>query len=589
MKFAVRFRSRRFHFEWLMLLVGLLLVAGLLAISLDEEYHQIEDREQTHLQAVARLAALAVGQRLKKTDSQIADEQPQTTGEPAALTALLDALRDTTGTALSLSHDDQAPFLSAPTTIVTSASDQHFTARQQIAPADMTTGKPLLLTVSRDRQAVFADWRRAAIAKAVFVSLLGLLLGGVLYFYQRRQRHDDFLAATQAAERRRAEEQLRTLSRALDQSAAAVLITDAQGSIEYVNPACCTMYGYSAAELIGNNPSCLRSDLTTPGVYAAMWATILAGEVWRGELTNCRRDGGLLEVALSIAPVRNDAGHIRHFVATADDIAQRRENERQQRQLDVRMAKLERMDVLSVLAGGIAHDFNNILVGILGYSSIGQTVLRNSDGSARVIGYFGEIEAAGERAKLLVQQLASFGSSGRMAVEAVRLADIIGETIRRVGLTFPAEAILSAEIADDLPPLTIDPAHLRQILLNLCCNARDAISGQGRVVVAAELVTLTAPQICASCHREFAGEFFRITVSDNGHGIAEAIRERVFEPFFTTRDVGSGNGMGLAVVHGMTHSYKGHLSLDSAEGKGCSLSIYLPRVARIFDEPTEGQ
>jgi PAS domain S-box-containing protein len=378
-------------------------------------------------------------------------------------------------------------------------------------------------------------------------------------------------------ERWQAEAESRKLSRAVEQSAAPVLITDITGTIEYVNPAACAAYGYARPELLGASTRCFSSGLTPPETYRAMWATILAGGVWHGELENRRRDGSLLHVALSISPVRDYAGRIGNFVVIQDDLTTRVAAERLQDELRLRLGRVERMEVLGAMAGGVAHDFNNILVAILGFSGLGKVVLRAAGGPERVVRYFEEIETAGERARDLILQLLVFSRRGPLQVTTVAVPELIREVLGLVASSFPAAVTLSASLADELPQLEIDRSHLHRVLVNLCLNARDAMDGPGAVVISACQVRIETVVACASCHGEFSGEFFRLSVTDQGHGIAEAIRDRIFEPFFTTRDVGAGSGMGLAVVHGLVHLHGGHVQIAGATDRGTEMAILLPR------------
>lgn len=374
----------------------------------------------------------------------------------------------------------------------------------------------------------------------------------------------------------RAEVDLRKLAQAVEQAGEAVMITDAKGAIEYVNRACCDWYGYTRAELIGQNPRLVQSGQTPGETYAAMWSTLLQGDLWRGELVNRRRNGELLQAAVSITPVRDATGKICNFVGVQEDISAVSAARAMQKEVESRMARIERMDVLGAMAGGVAHDFNNILVAILGYSGIGRLAARGKDGSPRLAGYFEEIELAGERAKALAHQLLTFSRGGRTTVQEVDAAKAIEEAIELIGVTFPRSLILSTKIADDLPPLLIERSQLLEVVMNLCANARDALVKEGEVRVTAALVNLEAPLLCASCHQGFSGEYLRVAVADNGPGIADDMRQRVFEPFFTTKDVGQGTGMGLPVVHGIAHLYGGHVLIDSAPGRGTEVAVYFP-------------
>jgi PAS domain S-box-containing protein len=374
----------------------------------------------------------------------------------------------------------------------------------------------------------------------------------------------------------RAEADLRKLAQAVEQAGEAVMITDAQGLIEYVNRACCDWYGYTHAELIGQNPRLLQSGQTARETYAAMWSRISQGELWRGELVNRRRNGDLLQAAVSITPVRDATGKICNFVGVQKDISAVSAARAMQKEVESRMARIERMDVLGTMAGGIAHDFNNILVAILGYSGIGRLAARGKEGSPRLAGYFEEIELAGERAKALAHQLLTFSRGGRMTIEEVDAAKAIEEAINLIGVTFPRTVTLSAEIAGNLPTLLIERSQLLEVVINLCANARDALAKEGRVRVTAALASIDAPLLCNSCHQGFRGEYLRVAVADDGPGIADDIRQRVFEPFFTTKDVGQGTGMGLPVVHGIAHLYGGHVLIDSTPGCGTEVVVYFP-------------
>lgn len=377
-------------------------------------------------------------------------------------------------------------------------------------------------------------------------------------------------------ERWRAEADVRKLAHALEQSANAVLITDAEGRIEYVNKACCDWYGYPATELIGKNPRQLRSGLTPAEVYSAMWTTINAGAVWKGEICNRRSDGDLLYVSLTISPLRDASGTVSNYVAIQEDTSVARAAREMQKEVEARQARVERMEVLGAMAGGVSHDFNNILVAILGYSGLGRTVAAASGANQKLVAYFEEIELAGERARDLVQQLLTFSRGGRVAVQPVSVGDVVREVSSLIRVTFPAHVALTTSVAEHLPPLMVDHSQLHQVLMNLCANARDALDGTGKVRVAAERVGTSQPLLCDSCHQTFAGDYVRISVHDDGPGIDSAIRDRAFEPFVTTKGAGQGVGMGLAVVHGVTHLYDGHVRIDSPPGHGTEIAIYMP-------------
>ncbi|BAL25987.1 PAS domain-containing sensor histidine kinase [Azoarcus sp. KH32C] len=370
----------------------------------------------------------------------------------------------------------------------------------------------------------------------------------------------------------------RTLAEAIAQSGCAVIVTDPSGRIEFVNSACCKAYGYSQEELLGASPSIFKSGETPREVYEALWRTILAGDVWRGELSNRARDGRLIREAVSVSPVRDELGEIRHFVALKEDITPLREEERRRHELFERVARLERMELVATLAGGIAHDFNNVLVAILGYSELADRMLKADGRLPRVAGYIDEIRIAGARARDLIQQLLNFSRSGVVQPRLTRLEDIGREAVGLLRATLPDTVALIPDIDPALPDMSFDPAHLHQIVMNLLMNARDAVNGKGTIRLSARRVSVGGAECCDSCRREFSGDYVAITVADDGVGISAEHRLHLFEPFFTTKEIGRGTGMGLAVVHSMAHLYDGHVKVVSTPGQGCAITVLMPVV-----------
>jgi PAS domain S-box-containing protein len=376
---------------------------------------------------------------------------------------------------------------------------------------------------------------------------------------------------------RRNEDALLKLSRALDQSGAAVMVTDVSGVIEYVNAAACTKYGYAESELLGQTPRLFKSGLTPLKVYQELWDTILAGEVWRGELANRKRDGGLVYEAVSVSPVRDPGGRIAHFVAVREDISTRIANERLRGELSNRLSRVERMEVLGAMAGGVAHDFNNILVAILGFSSLGKGVAEASGALPKIASYFDEIETAGLRARMLVKQLLEFSRGGTLTLAVNDLASVARASSNLARTSLPEGVTLEVAVEDGLTPIMIDTTHLFRVLDNLLANARDAMEGPGSLSLDIRRVEIDRPVVCDSCHGEFAGNFVLIAVSDEGRGIPENARARIFEPFFTTKELAEGTGMGLAVVHGVVHNYGGHVQVSARPERGTEFRIYLPQ------------
>ncbi|MCA9961655.1 MAG: PAS domain S-box protein, partial [Anaerolineales bacterium] len=206
--------------------------------------------------------------------------------------------------------------------------------------------------------------------------------------------------------RQQAEEELRKLSRAVEQSANTIIITNTQGYIEYANPRFAETSGYSLSEVLEQHTRILKSGLMPPDVYQQLWATINAGKEWRGEFQNRRKNGELYWESASISPIKNTDGVITHFLAVKEDITARKQAEEVRARLEEQLRQSQKMESIGRLASGVAHDFNNLLTVILGYSDLLQIKM----GSKHPwIDDLEQIRQAGERAATLTRQLLAFG------------------------------------------------------------------------------------------------------------------------------------------------------------------------------------
>jgi PAS domain S-box-containing protein len=369
---------------------------------------------------------------------------------------------------------------------------------------------------------------------------------------------------TDVTEHRHTEEELRKLHRAVEQSPSSIVITDAKGTIEYVNPKFTEVTGYTFEEAKGQNPRILKSGQTTAEEYTKLWETILSGKEWRGEFYNRKKNGEQFCELASISPVRDSSGTITHFLAVKEDITQRKLLEQQ-------LFHARKMESLGTLASGIAHDFNNILGIILGYASMLKEKYLGPEKSAI---YLDSIVKAADRGAGLVRQILTFARKSDFKLELVDVNSIIGELTTMLGETFPKTISLSLQLEKALPPLPVDRTQVHQALLNLCVNARDAMADHGSISIATRLVqgkSLSARFAIATNEN-----YVEISVSDTGSGIDETTKARIFEPFFTTKEIGKGTGLGLSVVFGVVEAHQGFVDVDSELGRGSTFRVYLP-------------
>jgi CheY-like chemotaxis protein len=232
------------------------------------------------------------------------------------------------------------------------------------------------------------------------------------------------------------------------------------------------------------------------------------------------------------------------------------------------------MEALGQLTGGIAHDFNNILQGILGNLVLAEERQDELE-DAKLARYLERAHSAAQRARDLIQQMLTF-SRGRSGERTpVAPGTLLKDATRLLRPTLPASIELGIELADAAPAALLDAVQFEQVLLNLCINARDAMQGAGSIELAARGAELRG-EVCASCRQRIDGSFLELSVGDSGPGIAPQVRERMFDPFFSTKEVGKGSGMGLAMVHGIVHQHGGHVLVESEPRGGARFRILLP-------------
>jgi CheY-like chemotaxis protein len=228
--------------------------------------------------------------------------------------------------------------------------------------------------------------------------------------------------------------------------------------------------------------------------------------------------------------------------------------------------------LLGRLAGGIAHDFNNLLQVINGYVELALGELPSAHPS---LDHLSQVGTAARRATDLVRQLLTFSRRDAFAPRAVDLNELVADLMRMLVRLIGEQVEVVVRPADSLPAISADPVQVRQVLINLCVNARDAMPEGGRILVATAAVRLDE-RFCAENGLRRAGTYVRMEVSDNGAGIPPEIRERIFEPFFTTKEVGKGTGLGLATVYGIMQQHEGLIQVDSEVGRGTLVRVFFP-------------
>ena len=374
-------------------------------------------------------------------------------------------------------------------------------------------------------------------------------------------------SATQAAESAaQAEEQAHRLSAIVDWSDDAIITKDLRGVIQSWNPAAERIFGYTAAEMVGQ--SVLR--LIPPELHAEeqeILAQIARGEhVAHYETPRVRKDGQRITIALTVSPIRDAGGALIGASAIKRDITR-------QHSLEEQLRHSQQLDAIGQLAGGVAHDFNNVLAAISGY--VGLLLRGLGPADARRNDALG-IQEAVERGASLTQQLLAFGRKQVMQPELVDLREVLDDTGRMLQRLIGEHIDLAIVPGPILSPVLCDRGQLNQVIVNLALNARDAMPRGGRLTIEARDVPLTE-EYSASHLGVTAGHYVLLAITDTGAGMTPEVQARIFEPFFTTKPQGKGTGLGLSTVFGIVKQLGGHIFVYSEPGQGTTFKVYLPR------------
>ncbi len=374
-------------------------------------------------------------------------------------------------------------------------------------------------------------------------------------------------------QRKKLEETHIRLAAAVEQAAETVEITDPEGTIVYVNPSFETTTGYSREEVVGNNPRILKSGHHDVEFYKRMWDTIANGKIWTGHFINKKKDGTLFEEDVSISPVKDDLGKTVNYVAVKRDVTSEVSLQRQ-------LLQAQKMEAIGTLAGGIAHDFNNILQVVLGYSEL---LLTGKSGKDPDHADLQKINHAACSGADLVRNLLTFSRKVEPKPVPMDLNNQIRNVEKLLHRTIPRMIDIRLELAEDLKRINADPGQIEQIIMNFAVNARDAMGEKGSLTIRTEDVVLDE-EYCRMNAEARPGDHVMLSVSDTGHGMDRETLQHIFEPFYTTKELGRGTGLGLAMVYGIVKQHDGHLTCYSEVGKGTTFRVYLPA---ILSEPED--
>ena len=365
---------------------------------------------------------------------------------------------------------------------------------------------------------------------------------------------------------RASEEQYRAIFNASDD---ALVLRDANARVVDVNPAFLEISGYTRDEVIHQT----RWIFAVPemsGLGSEMHRRVIAGESVRFEIQGRRKDGTLLDIEMRAVPIRYRGEP--HALGMARDITAQKRAEAERAQLEGQLRQAQKMEAIGHLTGGIAHDFNNILQSILGNLTLAGERAEDLE-DAKLARYLERAQLSAQRARELIQQMLTFSRGKRGEPRVLPPAPLVEEAAKLLRPTLPSTIELQLELGETAA-VKVDRVQAEQVLLNLCINARDAMGGQGSIVLS--LSESLRKGVCTACRQRFSGRYVELGVRDSGPGIPPEVVDRMFEPFYSTKDVGKGSGMGLSMVHGIVHEHGGHVLVETAPGRGAQFQVLFP-------------
>jgi PAS domain S-box-containing protein len=364
-------------------------------------------------------------------------------------------------------------------------------------------------------------------------------------------------------ERKRAEAKIAEQAALLDRARDAIMVRSLDHVVRYWNESAERLYGYRREE--AESRSVLSLIYGETGAFEEAERKLLERGEFTGELRQRTKSGREIVVDSSWTLLRDDAGRPESVLVINSDVTEKKK-------LELQVMLAQRMEGLGTLAGGIAHDFNNILAAIRGYLELTLIALPEQSSARRSLEI---VRSATDRAVELVKRILAFSRHQAAQREPCMLDGVVQEVVQLLRATLPRSIEIEADFAAGGFEVLADPSQIHQIVMNLGTNAAHALQNRGTIYLRLAPIELHEPLIGVSSNVA-PGFYMRLTVADDGCGIAPEIIDRIFDPFFTTKGAGVGTGLGLSVVLGIVKDHAGTLCVSSAPGRGTAFDIYLP-------------
>ena len=366
----------------------------------------------------------------------------------------------------------------------------------------------------------------------------------------------------------------RDLQMIVDNSAAAIYAKDLDGRYIFINQKWADLFDPDNKGIVGKTDHEIFEKEFADKFCANDLEVLNIGHAINSEEVAPHEDGPHTYVTVKF-PLKDESGKNYAVCGISTDVTDTIKIKNEKTFLEKQLLHTQKIQAIGQLTGGVAHDFNNLLAVILGYTELSSELFAQDNEQLK--GYLKEIETAGIRGRDLIQQMMIYSRKDQSQndLAPIDIKTILEETISMLRATFPSGINIETSIEKNIPSVTGNPGLVSQVLMNLCINAKDSMGHDGKLLLALSVESLK-DRICSSCQEVCSGDYVVINVKDNGEGIDNEKLSQIFEPFYTSKKVGEGTGMGLSVVHGVVHKLGGHIVVDSIAGEGTSFKIMLP-------------
>ncbi|MCW5316944.1 PAS domain S-box protein [Nostoc sp. KVJ3] len=446
-------------------------------------------------------------------------------------------------------------------------------AIMEVKSADVLIGKPIDAVIVPEYRAAFAD-----LHKSICQGNKGTLEFEIIGFKGTRRYMEThavplpnefdgtfihLAVMRDITQQKQAEQKIREQAALLDVSTDAILVRNIHNQVLFWNQGAERLYGWKAEEVVDKNVLQLLYKEISPQLEDAYLQVMNTGE-WRGELHQLTREGKVIIVESRWTLIRHNSGQPKSILSVNTEITQ-------QKQLEAQLLRSQRLESIGTLAGGIAHDLNNILSPILMSVQLLQKKLPDSQ-SQKILQ---TLENNVKRGANLLKQVLSFARGIESKRTIVQIQPLMAEMEQIIAQTFPKSIICQIDIPKNLWYVRGDTTQLHQVLINLVINARDAMPNGGILRIAAENLVIGEHSAQINIDAK-VGSYIAIVITDTGTGMSSEVQKRIFEPFYTTKEIGKGTGLGLSTALGIINNHGGFVNVYSQVGRGTQFTVYLP-------------